>query len=566
MKNYPALFICALFCASLIACAKKKEEKKEAIQQASGIASDSVFYPLVTDSATLESFLTDHPLFSFHRNEIFRFYNNRNFEMAWFNNSGLVEQAGYFMNLLVHFDEEGLHDSIVYLNEENTLYQKIASPDYIYRGNDANTLRMDMYLTSTFFVYAQKVWGGLSEKQTKDLNWYIKRNTIPYVSILDSILTGKRASFTAYEPVYSQYGLLKTWLKKYRTLAAENPEWKKLQLPADIKFYKEGDSSAMFPEIKRRLFVLGDMPEKDSTIYFDAATTEAITAFQARNGLATDGSAGKNFFDAINISPAALVRKIEINMERCRWVPSDQKGDYITVNIPEFKMHIYADDTLAWDMNVIVGKASTSTVIFNDDLEYIIFSPYWEVTPTIVANEILPAVKKDISYLSRNHMEVVNSSGSVIDPHSLDWTSYSGRNFPYRVRQTPGAHNSLGWVKFIFPNSYSIYFHDTPSRNLFSNTQRSLSHGCIRLSEPQRFAEYLLREDSVKWTKHRIDSVMHSGKPTTVLLKEKIPVFIAYFTAWVDAGGNINFRKDIYGHDAKLEETMQSVKKTTESI
>ncbi|MBC8047886.1 MAG: L,D-transpeptidase family protein [Fimbriimonadaceae bacterium] len=547
---------CTLLCAAIFFSCRSKNKKTHTDDALNtSIKVDTVIYPLITDSITIENFLAKHPVYYFHRNEIFTFYKNRNYAYAWFNNTGMVEQAGNFMNLLIHFDDEGLRDSIMYVAENNSLYQKISNPDYYYQGADENTLHFDLALTSNFFVYAQKVWGGMSEKQTKDLNWYISRKTIPYVSILDSILTGKRASFTAYEPVYAQYNLLKKYLKKYKALAKENTTWEILALPKDVNFFKEGDSSEIIAQFKERLFILGDMQQKDSSAYFDETTAEAVKNFQIRYGLAADSTAGKNFFDAINTSPEMLVRQIEINMERCRWVPYDLKGDYITVNIPEFKMHIYDDDTLAWDMSVIVGKSSTSTTIFNDYLEYIIFSPYWEITPNIIANEIVPAQKKNSSYLSKNNMEVTNGKGQVIDASSIDWNAYSGSDFPYSVRQRPGAGNSLGWVKFIFPNSYSIYFHDTPTKNLFSSAQRSFSHGCIRLSEPKRFAEYLLRDDST-WTTAKIESVMYKGKPTQVNLKEKIPVFIAYFTAWVDKSGNINFRKDIYKHDEKLEETL----------
>ncbi|MBC8172784.1 MAG: L,D-transpeptidase family protein, partial [Chitinophagales bacterium] len=160
-------------------------------------------------------------------------------------------------------------------------------------------------------------------------------------------------------------------------------------------------------------------------------------------------------------------------------------------------------------------------------------------------------------YLANNHMQVVNSSSQVIDASSIAWDTYTGSNFPYQIRQTPGSHNSLGWVKFIFPNNYQIYFHDTPTKSLFNRIDRTFSHGCIRLSEAQRFAEYLLRNDTV-WTAEKIDQVMHGGKETKVFLKEKIPVFIAYFTAWVDKNGDINFRKDIYGHDKELEASLET--------
>jgi murein L,D-transpeptidase YcbB/YkuD len=193
-------------------------------------------------------------------------------------------------------------------------------------------------------------------------------------------------------------------------------------------------------------------------------------------------------------------------------------------------------------------------VIFNEEMKYIAFSPYWNITPSITANEILPAVKKNPGYLAKHNMEVVGG-GKVINPGSIDWSKYSGRNFPYMIRQKPGPNNSLGRVKFLFPNNYNIYLHDTPAKSLFNEPKRAFSHGCIRVGEPKRLAEYLLRNDS-DWTPDKIAKAMNSDKETMVKLKEPCPVFIAYFTAWVDRQGKLNFRDDIYGHDARLAKAL----------
>lgn len=550
-----AFFTKLVFTTFVFSCKEEKTSLPAEVTITKPAVVDSTFYPLQHDSAELAQFFATHTMFSFHENEIANFYKNRQYAFAWFSKNGLLEQGTYFMNLLNHFDDEGLRDSIVYVSQNQNLYAKISDPNYFFRGADTNTAQFDLLLTSQFFVYAQKVWGGMSEQQTKNLSWYINRKTIPFASVLDSILSGKRASFTDNEPVYVQYKLLKENLKKYKALQKSITNWDTIFLPATVSFYKEGDSSDVIKQLQNRLIFFGDLADGENNGKFTEATVDAVKKMQHRFGLQEDGVAGKNFMHAVNQSPETLIKKIELNMERCRWVPYDLKGEYITVNIPEYKMHIYADDTLAWNMNVIVGKSSTGTTVFNDYLEYIVFSPYWEVPPSIVSKEILPAVKKNVAYLAKNRFEVVGG-GKVIDPSTIDWQKYSGSDFPYSIRQKPGADNSLGWVKFIFPNSYNIYFHDTDARGLFSQTQRSFSHGCIRLAEPQRLAEYLLRNDSIAWPEEKIDSVMHSGKPTKVLLKEKIPVFIAYFTAWVDESGEINFRDDIYGHDAKLEETL----------
>jgi len=204
------------------------------------------------------------------------------------------------------------------------------------------------------------------------------------------------------------------------------------------------------------------------------------------------------------------------------------------VNIPEYRLHVFDSGKTVMDMNVIVGKSANSTVIFTGNLKYIVFSPYWNVPTSIVKNEVVPAIKNNSDYLVKNHMEITGKSNGL----------------PV-VRQLPGTFNSLGLVKFLFPNNYDIYLHDTPNHDLFSQTSRSLSHGCIRISEPKKMAQYLLRNDST-WNSKNIDSSMHLTKERWVTLNKKIPVLIVYFTAWVDKSGELNFRKDIYGHDEKM--------------
>ncbi|MBL7764013.1 MAG: L,D-transpeptidase family protein [Chitinophagaceae bacterium] len=224
-------------------------------------------------------------------------------------------------------------------------------------------------------------------------------------------------------------------------------------------------------------------------------------------------------------------------MERLRWVPANPPQEYLLVNIPAYKLFVYEKGTLAWDMNVVVGSVAHNTVIFRGDMKYVVFSPYWNVPPGILKNEILPGIKKNPGYLAR---------------HNMEWNNGA-------VRQKPGPNNSLGLVKFLFPNSYNIYLHDTPAKSLFSETNRAFSHGCIRLGEPKKLAEYLLRNDST-WTKDRITKAMNSGKEQFVTLKQTIPVFIGYFTSWVDRDGKLNFRDDIYGHDKKMAEQLFAVK------
>jgi L,D-transpeptidase YcbB len=249
-------------------------------------------------------------------------------------------------------------------------------------------------------------------------------------------------------------------------------------------------------------------------------------------GLKNDGVAGPATIKELNIPVTDRIKQVLVNMERMRWMPKHGEGKRLVANIPEFKLPVFEGNQHVFDMNIVVGKSANKTVIFNDKLEHVVFSPYWNIPRSIVRNEILPSIERNPQYLAANNMEQTGSSGGL----------------PV-IRQKPGPGNALGKVKFIFPNSYSIYFHDTPSKSLFERNQRAFSHGCIRLAEPEKLARYLLKEKG--WSDARISSAMNSGKEQWVR-SNPVDVVISYFTAWVDNDGILNFRNDIYGHDKEL--------------
>jgi murein L,D-transpeptidase YcbB/YkuD len=219
-------------------------------------------------------------------------------------------------------------------------------------------------------------------------------------------------------------------------------------------------------------------------------------------------------------------------------MPKERDVNYIVANIPEFKLHVFDSGKMVFDMNIVVGKTGTSTVVFSDELKYIVFSPYWNIPTSIVRGEIQPAMERNPNYLATKNMEQTGISNGL----------------PV-IRQKPGGSNSLGRVKFIFPNNYNIYFHDTPAKSLFAREKRAFSHGCIRLAEPKKMAEYLLRHQP-EWTTEKISAAMRTDKEKWVTLKDPVPVFISYFTAWVDNDGLLNFREDIYGHDKRMAERL----------
>jgi murein L,D-transpeptidase YcbB/YkuD len=221
-----------------------------------------------------------------------------------------------------------------------------------------------------------------------------------------------------------------------------------------------------------------------------------------------------------------------------KWVPSISASQVIEVNIPEFMLKIYEAGSKALEMKVVVGKEGANTTMFSGDLNQVVFSPYWNIPASIVEEEILPAMKADPNYLQKNHMEIVKKNDSL----------------PV-IRQVPGPHNAMGKAKFLFPNSYDIFFHDTPAKDLFAKDKRAYSHGCIRVEDAKKLAEYLLKNDE-GWTPDKIQQAMDSGKEQFVAIKKPVPVMITYFTTWVDENGQLNFRDDVYKHDAKTREKM----------
>jgi murein L,D-transpeptidase YcbB/YkuD len=267
---------------------------------------------------------------------------------------------------------------------------------------------------------------------------------------------------------------------------------------------------------------------------YDSALVLAVQRFQARRGLTADGVIGSGVLRALNVEPAAQLRTLLVNMERLRWFPESLPPNALIANIPEFRLRVFDEGREVMAMPIVVGEEATKTAIFAATLTQVVLSPTWTVPTSIVRKEILPAMRRDARYLRRNHMEIIGGTAALP-----------------MIRQRPGADNALGRVKFVFPNGFGIYMHDTPAKSLFARDQRTFSHGCIRLSRPRELAEFLLREDPA-WPPERIEAGMLGERETMIRLAKPRPVWVVYFTAWVDDDGQLNLRDDVYGHDARL--------------
>ena len=402
-----------------------------------------------------------------------------------------------------------------------------------------------MVLTTTFFKYSQKAFSGIN-KNAHQLDWYIPRSKKNFQALLDSLVL-KDKNDKNYEPINYYYSKLKEKLRLYRDIQ------KKGGFPiikTDKKILSVTESDSCLLEVKQRLVLSKDLNSDDKNILFTPSLAAAISRFQQRLGLAENGKLDMKTLDELNKTVDFRIKQMLINLERLRWIPLEIENDYLLVNIPEYKLHVFENKKQLCETNVVVGKVAKQTSIFKGNISRIILNPYWNIPNSIINNEILPHLKRNSNYLLKNNMEIVSSTGKIINAATIKWHKYK-KNVPFIIRQKPGNNNSLGKIKFLFPNNFNIYLHDTPSKELFSQNQRDFSHGCIRVEDPKKLVMYLLRNDK-KWNEEKVDNILKTNKETGILLKPNIPVYITYFTAWVDYKGDLNFRNDIYNLDEKL--------------
>jgi murein L,D-transpeptidase YcbB/YkuD len=404
----------------------------------------------------------------------------------------------------------------------------------------------------------------------------------------------------ALEPQFTHYALLKRQLSRYRALASEEginelpplpgapaADSPAAGSPAAAKSLKPGDPYAGAAQLQRLLTALGDFgdgpapagdpaPGASSATAADASSTavplqtltpplvEALKHFQSRHGEKTDGTLGPATFAKLTKPLKERALQIELTMERWRWLPSELVSAPIIVNIPQFRLFAFESTTdseaLIRQMDVIVGKAfeATQTPVFSADMSYVVFRPYWEVPYSIALKEIVPGARTNPASIEKHQMEIVRGSGdaAVVMANTAENVELLAKGV-LRLRQKPGPNNSLGLVKFMLPNPYNVYLHSTPAQALFGESRRDFSHGCVRVSDPVGLAQYVLRE-SPEWTREKIQAAMNGSSPTTVTLKHRIRVFIVYGTALATEKGNVLFFDDIYGHDQRLEEALNS--------
>ncbi|KAF2079132.1 L,D-transpeptidase family protein [Flavobacterium sharifuzzamanii] len=477
---------------------------------------------LTIDSMRIAKFYENYPKLDKFKNDVTSLYQKNKSTQLWQDNKGIVEFANTLFNQYKNLGQEGLKANYPYNEQLNSVFD-----------NNANTKLSkedtDLILSNLYYYYGEKV-GGFDEKTVVSLEWLLPRKKLNYQVLSDSIFKKSTILDDKKKKMFSQYYKLRDALKQYREIE-KNGGWKIIETDEDYKSLKVGDSSAVVAQIRERLFVTKDIEEDNKSAICDTTLIKAMKNYELRHGYTAKNTILLEHINDLNIPVSDRIKTIIVNMERCRWIdPELEKGQkYIEVNIPEFRLYIVEDGKIAFVSPVVVGRAMTKTVIFSGMMSNIVFSPYWNVPPSIIKSEIKPGMAKDKNYLQKKNLEWNNGA----------------------VRQLPGKNNSLGLVKFLFPNSSNIYLHDTPSKSLFERESRAFSHGCVRVAKPRELAIELLKVDP-QWNPERIDKAMHAGKESWYTLKKKVPVYIGYFTAWVDRQGNLNFYKDIYGRDESM--------------
>jgi L,D-transpeptidase YcbB len=423
---------------------------------------------------------------------------------------------------------------------------------------DLELLATDSMMLALYHLYFGKV-----DPETLSTEWNYPARSLDVQQATDrlreAIATGAiRESFDRARPGHPWYQRGRERLREYYAIR-DAGGWSAL---AAGPVLRPGDHDPRVPALRQHLAATGDLesaggpgtapyeaplPPYDTS--YDAALEAAVKRFQDRHGIAADGIAGPGTLAALNVPVAARIDQIRVNMERARWVLHELKGDFVLVDVAGFDVSWFHDDEPVWTSRAIVGRPYRETPIFKSLITYVVFNPTWTIPPGILVKDKLPILKKDPGYLERNNIRIIDANDREVDPNTVNWSSYGpGRMPPFQLRQDPGDDNALGQVKIMFPNRYSVYMHDTPTKSLFDKDERTFSSGCIRVQKAFELAERVLN-DPARWNAATIADVVAAKSTRTVSLARPVPVLILYWTAQPTSDGRVIFRNDVYGRD-----------------
>jgi murein L,D-transpeptidase YcbB/YkuD len=469
------------------------------------------------------------------------FYDKNQFELAWCEERNVIELVDAVRNA----GDEGLNPDDYHIRAIEK-YFKRKDPTEIEK------VTLDLLLTDAFLIYSSHLLTGkLDPELLYSEKWEEQRRALDLVQLLISALHGFNvgATLEGLKPAYEGYAKLKAQLKFFRKLQREGG-WQPIAVGEPIE---PGTVDDRIPLIRKRLSLtsqLHSLISNNDSDFYDSAMISVVKKIQYQHGLNADGIIGQRTINVINYQPDDYINRIVINLERYRWLPWELEDRYVLINIPDFQLEVRESDSLIMKMKTIIGRPDRRTPQFSSHIRYLIINPTWIVPPTILKEDVLPAVKTNIRYLEKNNIRVIDKTGQEIDPSALPWSTFTERNFPYQLRQDPGLYNSMGLIKFQFPNQHKVFLHDTNNHSLFSKEDRALSSGCIRIERPFVLAAHMLK--NTKWTLSKLNKVVESGKTMTIVFPEPFPIHIVYFTAFVDSDNSFQVRSDIYELDAAI--------------
>lgn len=522
------------------------KEEKATFKYPKGEAQDTINKWVDSLKVNIDLPHTDEDYFS---KSLFIFYKNRDFKPAWD-----IHTSKELINFLKQVENEGLNSGSYPLDTLQSLFNKAKL-----EGDAKNGAKLDFLLSASYLKVADVIATGKVKPGKYSNSWHIKPEKPDELHAqLEQAINGHvDKSLDFFRPQYLQYNKLLEKIDRYSKIINEGG-WPKVPAGENLV---PGDSSERVYLLRKRLYISGDLktdPDRtENPYYYDSALIKAITHFQMRHGLEQEAIVGENTISSLNVPAKMRQKQIMLNLDRIRWFASgDMPPTYVLVNIPEYRLRIFEKGKQIKTMKVVVGEVMNTTPVFSDYIEYAIFSPFWNVPESIAEEEIWPKAKKDPNYLREHHYEVLigwGDNGKAVPYNEIKYDRIDEYN--YRIRQKPGPWNALGRVKYMFPNDFAIYLHDTPANQLFDKQHRAFSHGCIRIEDPVWFGDWLFTQ----YAPSDIRRKMTDGERDIVGVKEHVPVYILYLTAFVDKEGRMNFRKDLYELDKQLAQEFDRI-------
>lgn len=525
MQNFTQAI--AIFATSLFICASAYSNNKEEFENTKMLILNKNLNSLdwinSIDAATLTGFFKKYSDLKKYQTEVTQLYKDRAYKSIWHEGNDINEFGHLFYHKLNLTYEEGVEIKIPYKDKIDQIFNEESTS----KLPESDT---EILLTSMYVIYVQKVYQGLDDKTVNKIGWFLPKKKVSYDVLLDSLSANPNLLDKDEKVTFSQYYKLREVLKKYRQIEKDN-SWTPISFTEPFKELRPDDSSVTIGEIRKRLAIVGDLAKDSKSNVYDQELMDGVLKYKARYALKLNYVITLDHIKQMNEPISYRIKKLILNMERCRWIPPSfaNAGEYIMVNIPSFMLYFVRNGKYEIVSNVFIGTPLTKTVIFSGEIDRIVFSPYWNLPQSIINNELKLKMAEDKNYLA---------------DHNMEWNGG-------KIRQKPGPKNSLGLVKFMFPNPNDIYLHDSPAKSLFTFETRIFSHGCINVMLAKELAISILK-DYPDWPVEKINQAMSGEKETTCMLTKKVPIYIGYFTAWVNEAGEISFFEDVYKRDPQL--------------